>query len=593
EEADEPYLLYLVVADPDMSRGDSQTIYAGIGNLPEEDAAVLVLQNESTGKELTVTAVRYENGPAVFSFTPQSGRWYLRTLLLGETEIALAETGIAARFGVDREVATDPDDVIAISDADAENEIPAAASSSDIPELVRTDLGGTVLTDNGIEDTLAAIDAAENGRKSAQLTGVSLLSRIMGGLLLLASPVLTAGSDNIVVMIDPGHDKTHGGANNKTTYQELGLDEPLYEEVLTLKIAKAMRDELAKHEGVTVYMTRETEACPFPGKTNGYDLEQRTEYAKEVGADVYISIHLNAWSAATAKGAEVYIPNNNYRPELAKEAKEVALLIIEQLKALGLTVHNTYYQGVGSRTITNIEDLEDEYPDGSAADYYSVIRNSKKRGIPAMIVEHCYITNAEDAAFLAKEENIIKLGQADAAAVLNYIDEGGLKDVLSAELSFANRDSDGDFDINVSDLTATCGVSSVYAAVWRKSDQSDLHWYDMTMKSAGKYTARTDVAEYHGSGKGTYNVHLYIFDWKGEQHFVTKATYNNKTGAVVTPTPTATPTATPTPSPTVTASPMPSPPAPVIGFTDNKDGSALITIDNLPGEGTSAIRVVH
>ncbi|MBQ6545481.1 MAG: hypothetical protein IJL72_07030, partial [Lachnospiraceae bacterium] len=92
EEADEPYLLYLVVADPDMSRGDSQTIYAGIGNLPEEDAAVLVLQNESTGKELTVTAVRYDNGPAVFSFTPQTGCWYLRKLLLGETEIALAET---------------------------------------------------------------------------------------------------------------------------------------------------------------------------------------------------------------------------------------------------------------------------------------------------------------------------------------------------------------------------------------------------------------------------------------------------------------------------------------------------------------------
>ena len=53
-----------------------------------------------------------------------------------------------------------------------------------------------------------------------------------------------------------------------------------------------------------------------------------------------------------------------------------------------------------------------------------------------------------------------------------------------------------------------------------------------------------------------------------------------------TPKPTVTPTTVPTVTPTAT-------PKPVIGFTDNKDGSALITIDNLPGEGTSAIRTVH
>ena len=61
------------------------------------------------------------------------------------------------------------------------------------------------------------------------------------------------------------------------------------------------------------------------------------------------------------------------------------------------------------------------YPDGSKADYYSVIRNSKLAGFPGIIVEHAFLSNASDVtAFLSSEEKLKNLGVADAKGIINY-----------------------------------------------------------------------------------------------------------------------------------------------------------------------------
>ena len=86
-------------------------------------------------------------------------------------------------------------------------------------------------------------------------------------------------ADNVVVMLDPGHDSTHTGA------AAYGLKE----QQLNLKIGLACRTELEKYDGITVYMTHDTIACPFEGSTTKQDLIQRTEYAGEVGADLFVN----------------------------------------------------------------------------------------------------------------------------------------------------------------------------------------------------------------------------------------------------------------------------------------------------------------
>ena len=59
----------------------------------------------------------------------------------------------------------------------------------------------------------------------------------------------TSTSGNIVVVLDPGHDNQHTGAVNEGN----GIREEIY----TLQIAKACRQELQQYNGVEVYMTVE------------------------------------------------------------------------------------------------------------------------------------------------------------------------------------------------------------------------------------------------------------------------------------------------------------------------------------------------
>lgn len=57
-------------------------------------------------------------------------------------------------------------------------------------------------------------------------------------------------------------------------------------------------------------------------------------------------------------------------------------------------------------------------------DYYGIIREAATPGLPAMIVERCYVDNARDSAFCDSEEKLIAFGEADARAVAKYF---GLK----------------------------------------------------------------------------------------------------------------------------------------------------------------------
>lgn len=105
-----------------------------------------------------------------------------------------------------------------------------------------------------------------------------------------------------VVVLDAGHDASHAGAQNRSNgYRE---------EVLTYKIASYCKQELEKHDGVKVYMVRNSYSCPFGGgsvKSTECN-SKRVEFSKNVKADLYISFHLNS-SGPSARGVSVYYPN--------------------------------------------------------------------------------------------------------------------------------------------------------------------------------------------------------------------------------------------------------------------------------------------
>lgn len=201
--------------------------------------------------------------------------------------------------------------------------------------------------------------------------------------------------ENLVVVICPGHDATHTGA---TGYG-------LKEEELTFKIATYCKEELEKYAGVTVYMSRDTIQCSYPGENTSYCLNQRVTDAYNMGADVFVDVHINAGGGT---GAEVYYPNNSYSNAIHMEGKELAEQIASQLEALGL-------KNRGAKTKDCTDNIKDD--DGKLADYYSSIAGSKEYGMVGLIIEHAFIDNKNDVEKMKDESFLKKMGIADATGI--------------------------------------------------------------------------------------------------------------------------------------------------------------------------------
>lgn len=100
------------------------------------------------------------------------------------------------------------------------------------------------------------------------------------------------------VVIDPGH----GGSDHGTVYYN--GDYPISEKNVTLMIARQVAAQL-KADGVDATLTRRDD--------HELPLGKRTELANRMGADVFLSIHMNSAPGAELRGAEgveTYILNN-------------------------------------------------------------------------------------------------------------------------------------------------------------------------------------------------------------------------------------------------------------------------------------------
>lgn len=375
-------LNYLVVDKSYIEQGDIQSIVASVGDENTVvESATLAYHRESDGKTYQADVSEYKDHAMLFKISyeesAETGVYILDSLTYtvdGEVHaVELAKIGIEAKYGVNTEVESTAD--AEVVDSETED-----STTADI-DVVTFDAEGNQTSANSIEEAITEQKEELNSGKAR----ISTRSR----------------TRNVVVVLDPGHDSTHAGAQ--------GL-KGLHEETLNFKIAQYCKEELQQYSGVTVYMTRNSVACPYPGTSPGEDNAKRVAYAQSVGANVYVSIHLNS-AGASANGAMVFYPNQNYRSDIGSQGQNLASQVLTQLKALGLKDN-----GVKIRN----SESGDTYSDGSLADYYGIIRGSKKAGFPGIIIEHAFVTNASDAAFLSSEANLKKLGQADATGIANY-----------------------------------------------------------------------------------------------------------------------------------------------------------------------------
>lgn len=228
---------------------------------------------------------------------------------------------------------------------------------------------------------------------------------------------ILAGSSEIVICIDAGH----GGDTEGAKYDYDGIT--VLEKDINLQIALKLWEELSQYENVRIVMTR-TEDITI-------ELKPRVQFAVSQGADYLISVHNNACGNGdlTLNGCMVLATVSHYQaagaklPDIYEASGRLGLAIVNQLQRLGIALGTELgaqvnglvrrpYSPEGNARTTNY------YPDGSVADYYALIRFGVEEGLPAVIIEHAYLSSEQDyRAYLKTEESIAALARADAQGI--------------------------------------------------------------------------------------------------------------------------------------------------------------------------------
>lgn len=120
----------------------------------------------------------------------------------------------------------------------------------------------------------------------------------------------TPGLQNKIIVIDPGHGGSDSGAVGPNQTQE---------KTITLAVAQKVQTLLEK-AGAQVLMTRVDDTDVYgPNASAVNELRARTQVANDNNADLFVSIHINAFSNPTASGtATYYYPKSKYDGMLAQ-----------------------------------------------------------------------------------------------------------------------------------------------------------------------------------------------------------------------------------------------------------------------------------
>ena len=216
-----------------------------------------------------------------------------------------------------------------------------------------------------------------------------------------------------LVVIDPGHGGFDPGAGAG----------PVKEKAVALAIALALRDRLLEQGGIRVAMTREDDRF--------LSLSERPAIARQLGADLFVSIHADSAEADSARGASVYVLSE-------RGSSEAAARFARENKAD--TVNGVSLSGTSDTVSAILLDLSQREAQagsiGAAELFLREIRGKlplhyervesaalavlKAPDIPSILFETGYISNAEDARYLSSRDDQRAIADAAAQAIRAY-----------------------------------------------------------------------------------------------------------------------------------------------------------------------------
>lgn len=178
--------------------------------------------------------------------------------------------------------------------------------------------------------------------------------------------------------------------------------ENTYEGTQNFKLACKLKACL-EEKGFTVLLTRNhIQEDP--------SLEERGKLAGANQALLFLSLHSNAPGSATSPEAYHAVRGSEVYYSLADEARNASLA--RALNAAVVSTMGTVDRGIKTRS----------YPNQPTVDYYGVLRHSVAGGCPtALLIEHGFHTNPEDAEFLSSDEGLQALAQAEADVLDRFL----------------------------------------------------------------------------------------------------------------------------------------------------------------------------
>lgn len=241
----------------------------------------------------------------------------------------------------------------------------------------------------------------------------------------MAAGFILGGDDEMVIVIDPGHGGEQEGAQFE--YDGVMIDE----KDLDLSIAINLRNELLGYEHVRVVMTRESDIT--------LGLKERADIAMREGADYFISVHCNAEgedeeSLKNPTGAMIIVPYGKYQPAMSVSpnvnlaSELLGKSVLDNLCEYGLGIARDFgtmnNNGIVKRPYSKEgwAKATKYYPDNSVTDYYGQMRFNMEYGIPAILIEHAYMSNeGEYRKYLESEESRKALAVVDAKGIANAL----------------------------------------------------------------------------------------------------------------------------------------------------------------------------
>jgi N-acetylmuramoyl-L-alanine amidase len=226
-------------------------------------------------------------------------------------------------------------------------------------------------------------------------------------------PAHGEGAGIRTVIIDPGH----GGA-------EVGAQGPAgtLEKDVTLAIARKVRSNVANGLGLQAFLTRD--------RDQEVALEDRPAFANNYKADLFVSIHANAFASEGARGSEVYFlsyeaTDDETRrlaamedggiapPAIAPAGSDLALILWDMAQA----EHLEESSALASRIQEELAEVTGSQGRGVKQAPFRVLVGA---GMPAVLVEVAFISNAAEERLLVSDDYQSRIAAAITRGIARY-----------------------------------------------------------------------------------------------------------------------------------------------------------------------------